>query len=322
MLLGLVIQAQDFHLSQYEASPMYFNPAMTGLFEGDQRLSLHYRNQWRRISTRAFTTSALSFDMPIKKVKNLNAGIFILNNRAGAGNYNNLNAVGSLSYDYKFKNPDHHLSIGAQGGVIYKSVNINKLVFDEQIALSNGGAISDPSTNNGEVFSNQGIINPSVNAGLMYFYTNDASLFNPFIGVSSFNLTEPNETFYGASNKLPRRYLMHLGTKANISPKWQLGVNIMGQIQTNAHEYTATVFAYYYLRDSDSYLMYGNTYRSKDAVMMHLGLKHRDFTYRISYDINTSSLSNVTRGRGAFELSIVYIIKKVNPNPILSCPRL
>ena len=319
---GPLVHAQDFHLSQYEAFPIYFNPAMTGLFEGDQRVSVHYRDQWRRVATRPFVSGAFSFDMPLKKVKNFSIGGFILNNTAGAGNYNNLNALISTGYDIKFKNPDHRLSIGAQGGIIHKSLNVGKLLFGEQFALVEGGAIADPSLGNGENYSNQSIFMPSVNTGLIYFYSNDASKFNPFIGVSSFNLTEPNESFFGATNKLPRRYLIHGGTKYNISPKFQMAANVMGMLQTNAKELTVSVLGYYYFKDSDTYLMFGNTFRSQDVVMAHFGMKYKDFAYRLSYDLNTSSLAPITRGQGALELSVVYILKKIDPNPIKSCPRL
>ncbi len=48
----------------------------------------------------------------------------------------------------------------------------------------------------------------------------------------------------------------------------------------------------------------------KDAVMIHIGVKYRDFIYRFSYDINFSALSAVTGGRGGFEFSLVYVMKK------------
>jgi type IX secretion system PorP/SprF family membrane protein len=319
--MSISAYAQDFHLSQYEASPMYFNPAMTGHFDGDLRVSLHYRNQWRQISSKAFTTTALSVDMPVKKVENLKIGMFILNNRAGAGNFNALNAVFSGSYDYKFNNPHHRVSAGLQLGMIHKSVNIQGLIFDEQYNPSNGGSFN-PNEYIGEDLSRQGIVMPALNSGLMYYYASDVSRFNPFFGISSFNLTSPKESFFGEENRLPRRYMMHGGTKYNATSKLQISWFYMLMRQTNARELTTGLMAYYYLKNSDTYIMYGNTYRNRDAVMIHFGLKYRDFTYRFSYDVNTSTLSPYTGGRGAFEMSIVYLIKNIEPNPIKSCPRL
>lgn len=315
-------QAQDFHLSQYEASPMHLNPALTGAFEGDLRGSLHYRNQWRSIATKAFTTMAISGDMPIKKVENLKAGFFILNNRAGAGNYNALNVILSGAYDFKLSaNPHHHFVPGIQLGMINKSVNIAALSFGEQYNSQNGGGLN-PNADNGEVFSNQSIFLPELNAGFMYYFSSDVSRFNPFIGGSVFHITEPKESFFGSDNRLPRRYLAHAGVKYNLSQKLQFSYYGLFMQQTNVTEITNTIMAYYHLKKSDVYLMYGNTYRTKDAVLVHFGLKYRELTYRFSYDINTSGLSAITNGRGAFEMSLVYVLKNIDPEPIKSCPRL
>src|SRR5688572_2302476 len=41
--------AQDIHFSQYNSSPMNYNPGLTGFFNGDYRFSSNYRNQWSAI---------------------------------------------------------------------------------------------------------------------------------------------------------------------------------------------------------------------------------------------------------------------------------
>src|ERR1019366_1920087 len=62
-----IVFAQDFHLSQYDALPMFLNPAMTGMFDGEYRVNAQYRTQWAAIATKPFTPSGISFDMPVKK---------------------------------------------------------------------------------------------------------------------------------------------------------------------------------------------------------------------------------------------------------------
>ena len=56
--------AQDPHFSQFFASPLTLNPALTGRFDGNFRVAGNYRNQWPTINN-AFTTATVSFDMPI-----------------------------------------------------------------------------------------------------------------------------------------------------------------------------------------------------------------------------------------------------------------
>ena len=43
------LKAQDPTFSQWENIPIYFNPALTGDFDGQLRFSLKYRDQWRSI---------------------------------------------------------------------------------------------------------------------------------------------------------------------------------------------------------------------------------------------------------------------------------
>lgn len=318
-LLPLSFYAQDLHLSQYESSPQYLNPAMTGMFSGDFRINAHHRSQWRSIATKPFNTSTISFDMPYKKIK---AGAFILNNRAGAGSYNVLHFVLSAAYDHSFKkNPYHHIAAGAQLGVIHKSVNMDKLYFSTQYNSSNGGSF-DTDLSSGETFSNASIILPESNAGLMYFYSNVQKRINPFIGFSAFHLTEPNESFFGVENKLPRRYLFHAGTRININEKIHFLVHSLAMQQTNDREIVNSLLVNYYFNSSDVFLLAGTTYRNKDAVIAHLGINYGNYTYRFSYDINTSTLSAISNGKGGFELSVVYIMKKPVPNPVIACPRL
>lgn len=164
--LSGTLAAQDFHLSQYDAAPMYLNPAMTGNFNGHYRVHAHYRTQWNAIATKPFVTPAISFDMPIKKFA---WGIQIMNNRAGAGNFNVMSGLAAISYDFAIdKNNNHHVSIGVQGGVLQKSVNVSLLTFDDQYTYDNGGGFNNPTS---EVVPNQSMILPDVNAGLMYYYS-------------------------------------------------------------------------------------------------------------------------------------------------------
>src|SRR5215213_2381447 len=63
-LLKLPSVAQDPHFSQFFASPLTLNPALTGKFDGIVRVAGNYRDQWPAIS-KAFVTSTASVDMGI-----------------------------------------------------------------------------------------------------------------------------------------------------------------------------------------------------------------------------------------------------------------
>jgi hypothetical protein len=71
--------------------------------------------------------------------------------------------------------------------------------------------------------------------------------------------------------------------------------------------------------------LYGYSYRilnNKDAQIVHLGMKYQDFTCRVSYDINVSTLKSFSSGRGGFEISLVYIRSKPAVIPNVTCPRI
>src|SRR5687767_10651403 len=106
--------SQDFHLSMYDAGPLFLNPAMTGLHEGDWRVHGQYRTQWKAVNFKPYNTALLSFDMPWKK---WGFGAQIMNSRAGIGNYNALQLLVSAAYSVPLtQNKAHNLSFGVQAG--------------------------------------------------------------------------------------------------------------------------------------------------------------------------------------------------------------
>nr|MDQ3048755.1 type IX secretion system membrane protein PorP/SprF [Bacteroidota bacterium] len=236
--------------------------------------------------------------------------------------YNVFNALLSVGYDVVFdKAKNHHLALGVQGGIKQKSINPNKLTFGNQYTYANEGSF-DSGIDNGEAFSNTSFIIPGVNAGLLYYYAKENSRLNPFVGFSAFNLTQPTETFYSTDNKLPIRYYAHGGVKINVSEKIQLLPKVIYMSQTNAQEVTATLLLHYFMKGSDTYLIFGPTYRNKDAAILELGLKKGNYIARVSYDVNTSSLKQASNNRGGFEISLTYIARRNKPNPLANCPRL
>lgn len=311
--------AQDFHLSQYDAPPMFLNPALTGMFDGKFRVHGHYRQQWMAVATKPFTTGGISFDMPIKK---FGIGAQVFNYRAGAGNYNALSALLSVGYDVVFdKKNNHHLALGIQGGIVQKSVDVNKLSYGNQYTTANGGGF-DTGLPSGETFSNTNYLIHDINAGALYYYAKENARLNPFIGFSAFHLTQPSESFFGSSNKLPLRYYVHGGVKVNINSRIQLLPKFIYMKQINDQELTATLLLHYYLSNSNTYLIFGPTYRNKDAAIIEAGIKKGSYTCRVSYDINTSTLKEVSNSRGGFEISLTYIARRNKPNPLANCPRL
>lgn len=318
ILLPSVIVAQDFQLSQYDAPPLFLNPAMTGMFDGHYRVHAHYRTQWAAVASKPFTTAGVSFDMPVKK---FGVGVQVFNFRAGAGRYNVTSALLSFGYDLVFdKENNHHLALGIQGGILQKSINVSSLTFGDQYSGINGGAFVG---NTSENFSNTSLTVEDINAGFLYYYAKEGSRLNPFIGFSAAHLTQPTESFFsGSDNKLPSRYYIHGGTKINVNEKLQLLPKFLYMTQKNAQSTTATLLVHYFLKNSETYLIFGPTYRTNDAAILEFGLKKGNYLARVSYDVNTSGLKTASASRGGFEISLTYTARRSKPNPLANCPRL
>src|SRR3546814_4911020 len=87
--------AQDPHLSQYYSSPLFLNPALTGMFNGEFRTSGNQKTQWGSI-TNPYSTSVASFDALLDN--KLGVGGYVLHQSAGDGGYKNTNIFASASY--------------------------------------------------------------------------------------------------------------------------------------------------------------------------------------------------------------------------------
>ena len=90
LLLPPAAPAQDFHLSQPEAAPHYFTPALTGVYldnKADYRMYSAFRSQWSAFGIKPYSTFYLAYDMPFKK--DFGLGGYLLSNRNGKGGINN-----------------------------------------------------------------------------------------------------------------------------------------------------------------------------------------------------------------------------------------
>lgn len=320
VLFGSVaIHAQDYHLTHYDAAKIYLNPAMTGMFDGYYRIHANYRNQWSAVSRNPFQTAALAFDMPVKRY---GWGAQLMNSRAGIGNFNELSLTVSAAYDLQCdKQNIHHVAFGMSVTGVQKSVDMGRLTWNNQYVPSSNSF--DPTVQSGEA---SGAIekdyNMMINAGLLYYYAKENSRINPFVGFSASNLNQPNESFFGYTSKLPIHYILHTGARIGITGRLVLNPRVLYMMQANDREFTYGLLANIYLPNQDAYLIAGPTIRNKDAAIMELGLKLGQFTYRLSYDVNISTLKPATNNRGGIEFSVIYIAKRRVPVVAPNCPRL
>ena len=62
LLNSNLIRSQDFHLSLYDAAPMFLNPALTGVVDSKFRVHAQYKNQWKIVSFKPYNHSLISLN--------------------------------------------------------------------------------------------------------------------------------------------------------------------------------------------------------------------------------------------------------------------
>jgi len=309
--LNLVL-GQDAHLSQFYSSELTLNPALTGQFQGEHRGYLNYRAQWKSlIKKNPFETTILAYDRPLNR---FGVGGYIMNNRAGSSGINFLNFMLSGSYEVSI-DPQrvHHLTTGLQLGFVSK--RYVPTTFDAQYDTTFGDPWFNESLPSGEVYNQLNFILPDVNFGIFYYNAKRFATFNPYGGVSAFHLTNPRESFYDTDNKLPVRLVAYGGTNIKIDKIYSVDANFLFMKQSNANEIQIGAIVKYDIEGSDYNFFAGPYYRYQDAFIFHLGGSYEDYVIGLSYDINTSSLKSVSKGRGGFEVSITYVKQKARYLP-------
>lgn len=305
-VLSISVNAQDFHLSQFEEAPLYLNPAMAAqnLREGmDYRASSLYRSQWGSISTQPFTTGYLSYDAKYKD--KWGVGINLINNQAGSPTFRTFNLMLSGSYNIMSDpSKEHFLTTGLQFGLMNKSFKTDDLIFDQQYSSSTGEF--DPSVSSGENLASTSIYRFDAGWGIYYKYRPTNQKYSPYAGLSLGHISFPNQRFLGDKEAMPIIWKINAGADIEINDEIEIRPAFLMMHQKKAQEYYLNVNGKYQLSNDDYDLRMLLGYRLKDAFVLGIGMRYKEFIGMISYDINTSYLSNYTNGKGGFEFGISY----------------
>jgi len=327
LLLVALVNAQDANFSQFFASPLTLNPALTGKFDGEFRVAGNYRNQWPTINN-AFTTYTASFDIGILKNRipeydQFGVGVMAFADKAASGILQNNYGAVSVSY-HKALDEDgyNQLGLGFQGTYVNKRLDVyNKDVkFLDQLTANGFTGLTS------EVFDqrNLNITYYDVNAGLLYNGTTNG-LNSFYFGASMYHINRPKETFQGGEYYLHPRLTLQAGGMLPQGEYNALHFSAMHSRQAGA---TNTTLGGAYMlnvnadQDSPTNLFLGTWYRFGDSFIPYVGLEFNSLQIGLTYDVNTSSLKPGSNMRGGTEISLIYIKPYVDPNrKKLNCPR-
>jgi type IX secretion system PorP/SprF family membrane protein len=307
--------SQDLHFSQFYNSPLTANPANTGFMpDADYRIGGNYRKQFATVPVPYKTMSAFG-DVQVARDKFYNgwfgAGFVFLGDEAGTGSLQSNKLYASVAY-HQVVTENSVLSVGFQGGLVRKNIDISKLTFDNQW----NGKFFNVQGPSGENFARTDISYLDLNAGINYSaFPTEESYLNFGLAVQHFN--KPKETFFnnvtstGApfDNKLSRRFTAFFNGSFKLNDR--VIVNPQGYVthMDNVTQVNMGGNLLYNLSGEEggqSLLIAGAYYRVKDAIIPMLGLKHKSITATFTYDATASKLTPFNSMRGGSEISIIH----------------
>jgi len=330
VLSCFALQAQDPAFSQFFASPLTLNPALTGKFNGALRVAGNYRDQWPEINN-AFITSTISVDAPIlgNKLPENNmwgVGIMAMTDRTASGALNSNYIALSTSYHIPLDIDGYHsIGVGFQGTYASKILDGTKLHFEDQLDQQGGWSLpSQDAISNRQVTVNYF----DMNIGALYNGSTTGAN-NFYFGASAYHINSPKESFL-ANDKyiLHPRFTVHGGLSQPLSDGASY-VHFSGLYsnQANANEFVlGGAWSVMVNHDNDnptnfyagSWVRFSNV---TDAIIPYVGLDFGNFSLGLTYDVNISALKTASQSQGGIEISLIYIKKKTDGKKGIPCPR-
>ncbi|PKP02776.1 MAG: hypothetical protein CVU11_10700 [Bacteroidetes bacterium HGW-Bacteroidetes-6] len=325
-------KAQDMHFSQYNETPLLVNPALTGVFDGNHRIGLNYKNQWKNIGT-AYNTYDLSYDISFNKGNTSNGflalGVVFFNDVAGDIHFQTTGGILNLAYQLHL-NEFQILGAGLYGGFSQKSLNEEGMMWVNQYDGTSGYDASMPSN---EIFDLYQFGYSDFGFGLNYELTNSTEGFNSNkgfrlnAGFAVQHVTQPKYQFTATANeKLDMKMIGHIRSFIQIGESnMSLVPSFYIAMQGKQKEILPGLCARYTLREESkytgfikkAYLTFGGYFRTGDAAIIQTLFEINDIGLGVSYDVNVSNLTDATNGNGGIEIALRYIIRNPNNNKSL-----
>ena len=305
LLLAGSLSSQDIHYSQFYNSPLNTNPAKTGIFNGDKRLNLSYRSQWRSVPV-PWTTFSGSFDRKFYpkygRQHFWSAGVLFNYDQQGDIadiDLTNFNVTGSWT---KILNENNLFTVGAILGYATRGFDFNSLTFDNQW----NGQEFDSGLSAEENFDTERTSFIENGLGLNYRWQK-SSRTKLDLGVGGYHLIRPGISFNDDDDvKLSRRISFTGVGSFELSRKLDLQANALYQFQEDSNELILSALGKIYInqqRGKELALHLGFGWRSGDSVFPIVALQHRQMYISLNYDIDTTDFAEIHNQR----LSLIHI---------------
>ena len=333
VLVGKIF-SQDRQFTQFYASPLTLNPALSGMFDGKYRVGSIYRDQWRGLLEQPYQTFSFGADLRLDPFRNkfnkdrIGVGLVFFRDKVNALDFSTTQIAMSGAYHKALDiNNTQYLSAGFQIGLTQRNVNYENLTFQDQ-----WNGIDGFSLPRGERLPENNFGYSDFSAGLNYTATFEPKT-SLFIGASAHHINSPNVSFY-KGEELPkiallRRYSLQIAMNFPVNRAHTVFVSprvvtsVQGQHLTmNA----GTNFRFNIDKTYNTALHFGSWVRpvkgkdgiNLDAVVVMGGLEFSGVLLGLSYDLNLPNLKNYRRSQTVFEISLIYLGEYDNDE--LLCP--
>ncbi len=332
------LKAQDRLFSQFYASPLTLNPALTGAFEGKYRVSSIYRDQWRQNMEKPYATFSSALDLrwrmngsAAKYQDHAAVGVMFFSDKAGPLQFATTQISISAAYHKALDSRNtQFLSLGFQGGIAQRNLNFGNVTFEDQFNGTNG--YTDPTA---ERLPENNFAFGDYSLGLNYVFSPKLSKFRVFAGGAMHHFLSPSVSFYKHSDKetslfendLDTRYSAQLSIQAPVSARISilpraifdmqgsdLKLDAGANFRINTSDYkNISLHIGAYARTVSGF---ENTYRV-DALVGLVGIEFNNVLLGASYDYYLGATSGFTRG--AFEFSVAYLGEY--EDDLILCPK-
>ena len=306
-------KAQDIHFSEFWATPMFSNPALTGHFEGTYRFNSIIRNQWSSVSSEPFQTFGGGIDMNAPfNLKPLGVGLFITTDNAGLSALTTTEVQGMIAGRFKLGNWENiKLHLGAKGGIIQQSIDYSKLNFGDQF----NGIRFDPTSISGDL-TNGGARTMVLNFGAGSFLERRINERRRIgMGYSLYNINQTDLSYSKSfESRVAMRHNVLFLASLQMLAKWDFMPSAQLNVQGKQNELVLGGAFRYHLNTSPmnpQAVRLGAWTRAGDAINIALGFELNNLYIGGSYDINYSTLEPASNYGGAWEASVIYIIPTV-----------
>jgi len=341
------VYAQDPTFSQYNLNQYYYNPAYTGSHGGYQ-LAATYRSLWPGVPGKVvegpLSTSYAMFDAFLKSGNSYTAGagIFAMQDVEGEG-FLTTNTIG-ISYAQHFSKigpktdamPRIQISLGFKAYLNSLSVNWDKLVFSDELSLTQGITGSSAADHAGITHK----ISGDADAGLLMInnFKGKDSWYNE-VGFAMAHIVSPNESFTGADNissRVPRKYVVTYRSTAAVDGKrFFIGPTVLFENQALFYELNTGIDLFINPRPSNAVIPLCFSVMNRLAVNPDIANtnaiilafrykgtagKNSKVIYNIGFaaDLPYSGLAMQTRG--AYEISLNVIFPRTHGDNFSVCP--